>query len=237
MTSGLGYFVIHVPDALRATEFYRAVLGWTYDGGAGTDGYYHVSGSSPAGGIAGGADGPRIDSSFVVEDAVAAVRRVRELGGTAPEPRQSKSGWSVDCTDDQGGRFGLWQPSEAYAVTGPPKCGDGDLFYFVLPTGHAERAKRFYGALFGWEFAPGSHPGGWQITNTEPAGGMFAAGAPAPIEVYYQVADVDAAIAKILTAGGTSDGKEENASGWHARCRDDQGAAFNIGMLRPGYGH
>lgn len=237
MTAGLGYFVIHVPDALRATEFYRTVLGWNYDGGDGKDGYYHVTGSSPAGGIAGGADEPRINSSFVVEDAAAAVRRVRELGGNAPEPQQSKSGWSVDCTDDQGGRLGLWQPSEAYAVTGPPKCGDGDPFYFVLPVADAEPAKRFYGALFGWEFATGNHPGGWHITNTEPAGGMFAGGAAGPISVYFQVGDVEATIAKIVAAGGTSGEISESPRSWYASCRDDQGVAFNIGSLRPGYAH
>ena len=28
----------------------------------------------------------------------------------------------------------------------------GELVYFLVPTADAERAKAFYGALFGWEF-------------------------------------------------------------------------------------
>jgi predicted enzyme related to lactoylglutathione lyase len=226
MTNGIGYFAIHVPDALRAKEFYQAVLGWRY-----TDGDM-IKGSSPVGQIAGGADKSRIDPYFVCDDAGETARRVRELGGQAPDPARSASGWSAECTDDQGGRFAIWQPADGYAPDGPPKGEDGDLMYFVLPAGDDERAKRFYGGLFGWEFTPGTHPRGWNIVNVEPQGGLFGAGSPGPVSVYFRVPNIDAAVEAVTEAGGTAGPVETNQAGWHAGCRDDQGTEFYLGSLR-----
>ncbi|HEV2778729.1 MAG TPA: VOC family protein [Actinophytocola sp.] len=232
MPEGLGYFVVHVPDALRAKEFYGKTLGWRTGDGEDPKGYHHIEGSSPHGGISGGAREPRIDASFLVRDAKATVGRIRELGGSAPDPREYPSGWSAECTDDQGGRFGIWQPSADYAPAGPAKPGDGDLFYFVLPTADDGKAKRFYGALLGWEFTTGTHPRGWNIANIEPPGGLFGAGAAGPISVYFQVPDIEAAVAAVRAAGGTADPVETNKVGWHAACRDDQGTQFYLGSLR-----
>src|SRR5690349_13493200 len=109
MASGLGYFVMNVPDSVRAKAFYRAVLGWEAEEGVDPERYYHSQGSSPAGGINGGATNPRIDVYFTVVDAAATVERVRELGGTSLEPMESASGWSAECVDDQGGAFRIWQ--------------------------------------------------------------------------------------------------------------------------------
>jgi uncharacterized protein len=216
MHSGIGYFVVNVPDAARAKRFYREVLGWQTGAGNDPEGYHHIEGSAPAGGI----------------DAGAAVGRVRELGGAAPDPARSDSGLSVQCTDDQGGRFGLWQPERSYAPDGPPKTGDGDLLYFLLPAADDERAKRFYGGLLGWEFTPGTHPRGWNIANVTPPGGLFGAGAAGPISVYFLVTDIQAALDRVSAAGGTAGAVETNRAGWHARCRDDQGLEFYLSALR-----
>lgn len=228
---GLGYFVMNVPDAVRAKGFYRAVLGWEAEAGDDPQRYYHIEGSSPAGGINGGAR-PGIDTYFTVADAAATATRIRELGGTAAEPMESASGWSAECVDDQGGEFRIWQPAPGYAADGPPKSGEGDLFYSVLVAADDERAKRFYGELFGWRFTEGSHARGWNIENVQPAAGMFGAGRPGPMMVYFRVADVDAAAARVRAAGGTAGETTPNSSGWHADCLDDQGLAFSIGSLR-----
>jgi uncharacterized protein len=46
-----------------------------------------------------------------VEDIEAAVKRVRELGGTADEPGLAETGGRfASCRDDQGVEFGLHQP-------------------------------------------------------------------------------------------------------------------------------
>lgn len=232
MSTGLGYYVVHVPDAVRAKAFYGAVLGWRTEPGDGPDGYHHIAGSSPAGGIAGAAGTPGVTSYFLVDDAKAAVTKIRELGGEAPDPSQSASGWSVECVDDQGGAFAIWQPAPGFAPDGPPKCGTGDLHYSVLPVADDEPARRFYGALFGWTFTPGSHAHGWNIEGVEPPAGLFGAGTSGQIRVYFRVDDIEAAVARVRAAGGTSGPVEPNSAGWHADCVDDQGVAFSLGSLR-----
>jgi predicted enzyme related to lactoylglutathione lyase len=224
--AGIGYFVIHVPDPLRAKEFYTEVLDWRFRPDD------HIDGAAPAGGISGGAERPRIDSYFLVEDAAATVARIRERGGTADNPARSPSGWSATCQDDQGGQFAIWQPSESYDHDGPPKGGEGDLFYFVLPVADDERAKRFYQPVFGWEFSTGTHPRGWNIVNCAPPGGLFGAGAPGRPDVYFRVADIESTLARVRAAGGTAGEAQTNKVGWHAACTDDQGVEFHLGALR-----
>jgi predicted enzyme related to lactoylglutathione lyase len=219
----IGYFTIDVPDPARAVAFYTAVFGWTYES---TGDYHHIAGSSPAGGLTSG--GPTTKPYFVVGDVAAVVARARELGATAAEPQQSKSGWSADVEDGHGTRLALWQPADGYRDD-DPKCGEGDLFYFVQPVANDD-AKAFWAALLGWELTPGSHENGWNITGTNPPGGVFV-GAPGDTILYFHVADVDATAGKIRAAGGHAGPAQPNQAGSHADCRDDQGVAFGIGSL------
>lgn len=232
MAAGLGYYVVNVPDAVRAKAFYNAVLGWMTQPGDDPEAYYHVEGSQPAGGINGGVESPSITTYFLVEDAKETVSRIRELGGQAPDPSQSESGLSVECVDDQGGRFSIWQPAPSYAPDGPPKAKIGDLHYSVLPTADDERAKRFYGDLFGWRFSKGGHAHGWDIGGVEPAAGMFGGGTIGRIGVYFWVEDIEAAVARVEAAGGTAGQVQTNRKGWHVDCRDDQGTEFALSSLR-----
>jgi predicted enzyme related to lactoylglutathione lyase len=227
----LGYYVLHVPDSVRAKAFYADVLGWKTGDGDDPTGYHHVEGSSPAGGISGGATKTGVTAYFVVEDATAAANKIRDLGGRSPEPTKSPSGWSATCTDDQGGEFAIYQPSAEYREV-EPKPDDGDLFYYVLQVADDERAKHFYGELFGWTFSAGSHPHGWNIEGVVPPGGLLGAGEPGPISLYFQVTDLDAALERVRRAGGTPGEKQSNSSGWHADCVDDQGLRFSLGSLR-----
>ncbi len=228
----LGYYVLHVPDSVRAKAFYADVLGWHPDQGEDPSQYYHVDGSSPAGGIAGGATKPTITAYFLVQDAHAAANKIRDLGGRSPDPTKSASGWSAECTDDQGGEFAIYQPAQDYKDEDGPKPGEGDLIYYFLQVADDEKAKRFYGELFGWQFTPGSHPHGWNIANVEPHGGMFGTGKAGPIMVYFQVKDLEAALERVRKAGGTPGQVQPNSAGWHADCVDDQGLRFSLSSLR-----
>ena len=212
------YYAIHTPDLARAKAFYTAVFGWTYT----SDG--HIEGNSPAGGL--GEGEPHIDLYFAVPDIEATVAKLRELGGVAPDPVRSKSGWSCLAED---GRLGLWQPADGYTDDNP-KCAEGDLFYYVVPVGD-EDVKARYVAAFGWELSPGSHPNGWNIENSAPPGGVFVDHVGRP-DLYFRVADVDQVARRVRDAGGTAGEKQPNSAGWHAACRDDQGVEFNIGSLR-----
>ena len=211
------YYVIRAPDLARAKNFYTSVFGWTY-----TDDH-HIEGSSPAGGLAEGE--PGTDLYFEVPDAKAAVARLRELGGEAPDPTRSASGWSCQA---EGGLLALWQPADGYAQTSP-KCAEGDLFYYVVPVAD-DTVKERYQAVLGWTLSPGSHPGGWNIDNSAPPGGLFVDHAGRP-DLYFRVADVDAAAQRVRDAGGTAGDTQPNSAGSHAACHDDQGVAFSIGAL------
>ncbi len=212
------YYVLSAPDLARAKEFYGRVFGWTFTAD------HHIEGSSPPGGLAQGEPGS--DLYFEVPDAEVAVARLRELGGEAPDPVESKSGWSCQA---EGGLLALWQPAEGYADS-DPKCAEGDLFYYVVPVPD-EDTKTRYAAVLGWELSPGSHLNGWNIENSSPPGGVFVDHAGKP-DLYFRVADVDEVAQRIRDAGGTAGEKQPNSAGWHAECRDDQGVVFSIGSLR-----
>jgi uncharacterized glyoxalase superfamily protein PhnB/predicted enzyme related to lactoylglutathione lyase len=109
----LYYFTLPVRDMARAQRFFGAVLGWRFD----TPEYGHVVNiSAPPGGI----NDKNTDTGarlwFVVDDIHAAVEAVREMGGTAEDPVNYDSGWSSDCTDDQGTEFSLSVPSPEYSA-------------------------------------------------------------------------------------------------------------------------
>ncbi|HEY0447576.1 VOC family protein [Actinophytocola sp.] len=220
----LGYYAVHAPDTARAKDFYHAVLGWTY---ASDNDYHHIEGSSPAGGIATGEAG--IEPWFVVRDIHAATAKARELGGTAEEPEKSNSGWGAHVEDGHGGTLAIWQPADGHTDDNP-KCAVGDLFYFVQPVANDD-ARAFHTTLLGWELTPGTHEGGYNIVDIAPPGGLFVSKA-GPTDVYFRVADVDAAAERIRAAGGTAGPTQPNQVGQHAACRDDQGVSFSIGSLR-----
>jgi uncharacterized protein len=104
----------------------------------------------------------------------------------------------------------------------------GDIVYFVIPAGDADRAKTFYGELFDWRFAPGNVPGGYQLEGPNPPGGLFEGGKASSPEVYFGVDDIDAAVARVRALGGEADDPSEIASGFMARCTDDQGVSFGL---------
>jgi len=104
----------------------------------------------------------------------------------------------------------------------------GDLVYFVLPTPDAERARAFYGAMFGWDFSPGNVPGGFNIEGSSPRGGLFGGGEGSSPTVYFSVDDIDEAVGKVRDLGGDAEDPQEIASGYMSHCRDDQGTSFAI---------
>jgi predicted enzyme related to lactoylglutathione lyase len=257
----IGYASLWVPDAAEAAAFYAAVLGWDY-GPAGDPRGRQVPGVTPPQGLWGGQPRSTLFCSYVVDDAAAAVARVRAAGGQASEPEQRPYGLVAECTDDQGTRFAVHQPPRAGppatggpavagpagmragrvglatagpGVTGPAAAAhDGDLAYVTFEVVDSRRARDFYGAALGWQFVPGRVTDGWQVVGTTPLAGLSGGHAAATAVPMWRVADLAAAVSRVRAAGGTSTGPRQEPYGLTADCADGQGTRFYLGQLPGG---
>lgn len=226
--SWLYYFTIPSRDLERSKRFYaRLFPDWkTTDNADGTG--FHVDNVHPPMGVTTRVgDHPRL--WFVTDDIGTTIARVRSLGGTADEPVTYESGAATDCADDQGLEFSVSVPGYESHPTRSSRAGE--LFYFSLPAADGERAKRFYGELFGWEF--GSYTGN-TIVNSAPEGGLGGMKPGIHPEVWFRVDDLDVAMKVVADAGGTSTFVGEGEEGRHAWCTDDQGFEFGISEPSPG---
>jgi len=104
----IGYATLVVPDAERAKDFYGAVLGWRFSPGS-VPGGWQVEGPTPPIGLWGGQEEPAVQLCYRVDDIDEAVSQVLARGGEAGVPEEKPYGWLVECTDDQGARFQLWE--------------------------------------------------------------------------------------------------------------------------------
>jgi len=104
----IGYASLWVPDIEPAAAFYTAVLGWAYEPSHNPLAR-QVPVASPPQGLWGGQPRSTLFCSYVVDDATAAVARVRAAGGQAGDPVTRLYGLVADCTDDQGTQFAVHQ--------------------------------------------------------------------------------------------------------------------------------
>jgi predicted enzyme related to lactoylglutathione lyase len=104
--------------------------------------------------------------------------------------------------------------------------------YFVIQVPDADRGRGFYSGLLGWSFAPGSVAHSHQIEGM--MGGMSGGAGEAAMKLYFDVSDIQAAVARVRELGGESDEVEETLSGYQVDCRDDQGTAFSLHQARGG---
>ena len=147
------------PDPHAAAAFYAALFGWRFEDRtpAGAPGPWLVATLDGRDVAAVGA--PASDSRtsaawntyISVESAEESAVRVREAGGQAPRAAADvgAAGRTATCADPSGAEFRLWQPGTlkgAQTVNGPGAWNWSDLH-----TDDVDRARRFYGAVFGWE--------------------------------------------------------------------------------------
>jgi predicted enzyme related to lactoylglutathione lyase len=111
MVTELGYLTLSVADIDRATSFYGALFGWTFDAGPGGA---HVNNTKlPMGLAASGAVDART-LYFRVDDIAAAKAQLVKLGGRIVEESEAPSGLNAVCADDGGTIFSLWQPAAGF---------------------------------------------------------------------------------------------------------------------------
>jgi len=111
----------------------------------------------------------------------------------------------------------------------------GELAFFEIGVGDAERGRAFYEGLFGWKLEPGPGEGGYTISTPGVPGGMHGGDAGATPYAFFAVDDMEAALERVRELGGTADdidveGDEESVArfGRFKLCRDDQGSPFGL---------
>ncbi len=112
----------------------------------------------------------------------------------------------------------------------------GAITFFELGVGDAARGRAFYEGLFGWEFDTGPSGNGWVMSTPGVPGGMHPGDPGAVPYLFFGVADIDAAVARVLELGGEvvamDVGGEDDSSverfGRFKFCKDDQGSAFGL---------
>ncbi len=195
------------PDPDRAARFFASALGWDP-----ADPPLRITAGTHSG----------LFLCFAVDDVYAAAAVVRAAGGTATEPEDRPYGRLTDCVDDQGVPFALHSGGAAPVST---------PLYAELRYPDATRARAFYGTVLGWGFTP-VQPGYWNPTvdgdRTRPRTGL-AGGHDEPVVVpSFAVADTEAAVAAVRSAGGTAEEPHRERYGQAARCTDDQGTPFVV---------
>ena len=108
--------------------------------------------------------------------------------------------------------------------------GPAQLGYFALATSDVATSSAFFSSLLGWSIEPSGH-----IANIDPPGGIIPSESLSAPTLYFQIPDMDAAVAKVLELGGTVLSRTMYESGDNAECTDANGTRFDLYVPKPGY--
>jgi predicted enzyme related to lactoylglutathione lyase len=201
---------LHTPTPERSAGFYGDLFGWSVR--QISDRYWMFRrGSSDVVGMR-RADIHRWIGCVRVDNVDSMVVRARTLQMTVAMPPLETSG--VACAamlrDEEGAVIGLWEPRgvEGTAL----ETGPGSLWWVELATGLMSGAQRRYAALFDWgiahtmKFENGPHGYTLFKVGERSAGGAFQFepewGVTPAWQVYFEVADFDASVARACSLGG-----------------------------------
>ncbi|WP_326649746.1 VOC family protein [Streptomyces sp. NBC_01750] len=232
------------PDVEAAKGFYGELMGWTYDEGSEEFVNYTQARSDGKRVAAVVPQMPGMDSPaawnlyFATTDAAATAAKIRENDGTLMmEPTQvGDFGTMVTAQDPSGVVFSVWQPlsHKGFEKTGEP----GSFAWAEVTTRDAAKADAFFTTVFPFEVQKMKHETVdfhvWNIDGRPVAGRMrmtddFLPDFPPYVNVYFAVADCDAAIATVDKLGGRVHfGPTDSPFGRMATVADQQGAVFSV---------
>lgn len=256
MAGGFIWYELMTPDADAASAFYRAMIGWTVEGGgeaAGPVDYRHIlraDGGSAGGMLALSADAvaqgakPAWVPYLHVTDLDASLAAVTAEGGKTLMPvSELPVGRIAMVADPQGVPVYLMTPvpppgqenakSDVFSPTAEQRVGWNELASPDL-----EASKAFYARHFGFQFnekMPMGEMGDYCFIDHDGqrVGAMlplFEPGRAALWRLYFRVPSVTAAKAAIENAGGTVMHGPHQVPGddWIVIATDPQGAEFGI---------
>ena len=108
----------------------------------------------------------------------------------------------------------------------------GQMVHYEIHVKDGAKAQAFWGGVFGWQFGdpmPGMDYRMAQIDDK--SGAAIAAGdnAKSHPNVYLNVDDIDASVAKVRELGGSADDKMPvPGHGWFAAAKDPEGVEFHL---------
>ena len=227
-------------------EFYQPLFGWTGDPDPSDDhtrfAMQQVRGKAAAGIGYLPESEPAMPWTgyFAVDDAAATTERIAELGGTVicPATEAPGIGRFAHGIDPGGAHFALWQagPFPGFQIFGEPGC----LNWLELVTTEGKASAEFYGALLGVEVQameqmPDSY---WTLHAAgQPRAGIFRVDevAKAYWRPYFQVADVDIAVAAALAGGAhLTEPAVDTPFGRIATLLDPAGVEIKLTLPPPG---
>jgi len=242
------WYELMTTDMQAAEKFYGDVVGWTpapFDATPQPYTMFNREGQIPVAGLMAkpeGMDFPSFWAMYVgvpkLEDAAGHVKR---LGGSEMSPviTVPSVGRMQMMTDPQGAAFYIYEPATADF---PPEAAAevGEASWHELMTTDAAAAMQFYQKLFGWqpsETMDMGEMGKYHMFNRPHGmiGGMMnkpseMAQVPPNWQIYFLVADLDAAVDRIKANGGqVLNGPAEVPGGDRVvNAMDPQGAAFSL---------
>jgi hypothetical protein len=107
----------------------------------------------------------------------------------------------------------------------------GEIVHIEFPAGNPDRAQAFWGGLFGWEFGPSmSEEFDYRMARTgENSGVAIMQGEAGHPTYYYDVPNIDTAMAKVKELGGEAGDKTPVPThGWFSACKDSEGNFFSL---------
>ena len=109
---------------------------------------------------------------------------------------------------------------------------DSEISFIEIGSGDASTTSAFLARLFGWDFhVMGQGPEGWFQMPAIKAG-MHGKDLAPSILVFFHVADMNAAVARVKELGGeASDPVEEQGFGHFSMCRDPSGVPFGLHQI------
>lgn len=250
MSSHRGHFVwyeLMTPNPKAAQAFYTKALEWGTQSSdlPGMEYTMWVGNGHPIGGVMAlppeakqmGAP-PHWMGYVAVNDVDATAQLAGKLGGKVlVPPKDIPTVGRICVVQDQWGAVIAAFKGEGEMPPAGEQAAAGEMAWHELYTGDTDAAMTFYGELFGWQVMQdmdmGEH-GVYRLFGTggKMIGGMFKApeGGPPPSWGYYvEVADLDAALARIKEAGGqVINGPMDVPGGRIAQALDPQGAHFAL---------
>ena len=230
-------------DVAGSRRFYEGVFGWeAQEPSAEFGGYFMFfrDGVPVAGGMGDMGDMAADDSWKIylnTADIDRTVASAADAGAQVVVPRGEVADLGVQgvLVDPTGAVLGAWQPGTFPGFTVLNEHGAPS--WFELHTGDHAAAVGFYRSVFGWDTTTVSDTDEFRYsTMRDPGGGDDVAGVaedhalgdrPAHWVLYWEVDDVDAALTRIGSLGGTVvSGPDDTPYGRLAKAADPAGAEF-----------